>query len=333
MRKSPLAVLALAVVACLAVRISPGVALLAGIVWAFAFPNVAYGPERSRAAQKLLKLSVVALGAGMNLLTVWKVGTQGAIYTAVSISLTLALGVWLGRRMKVASDVALLVAAGTAICGGSAIAAVAGVLKPKHQDITVALTTVFVLNAIALFIFPGLGHAFGFSQRQFGLWAALAIHDTSSVVGAAMAYGHSALAVATTVKLTRALWIVPVAILAGAGMPGLGRPARAEGDGPKPQGPAKASLSASIGRLLPLFILGFIAMAALFTYVGALAPLKAPVTAVAQRLFAVTLLLIGSGFSRDALRAVGARPMVAGVILWIVVGTSTALAIGHGWIK
>jgi uncharacterized integral membrane protein (TIGR00698 family) len=301
--------------ACLWWAVSPGIALLGGMLVALVLGDARVGEVGARPAQLLLKISVVGLGAGMNLGVVWRVGAQTAGYTAVGIALTLALGRWLGRRAHLPRDVALLVTVGTAICGGSAIAAIAGVIRPKRQDVTVALTTVFLLNALALLIFPGIGHALGFSQRQFGLWAALAIHDTSSVVGAAMAYGREAVSVATTVKLTRALWIVPVAVAVGY---------RRRVSGEK---------SVDRRRLpLPIFILGFLAAAALFTYWAPLAAWRLPVTAGAQRLFAVTLFLIGSGFSRAALRAVGIRPLVIGVALWLAVGTATAGALLSGWI-
>jgi uncharacterized integral membrane protein (TIGR00698 family) len=301
--------------ACLWWTLSPGIALLGGILIALVLGDQRVGDYGARSAQLLLKISVVGLGAGMNLGAVWRVGAQTAGYTAISIVLTLALGRWLGRRVHLPRDVALLVAVGTAICGGSAIAAVAGVIKPKREDITVALTSVFLLNALALLIFPGIGHALGFSPRQFGLWAALAIHDTSSVVGAAMTYGREAVSVATTAKLTRALWIVPVALAIGyrRRVPGEER--------------------VSLRRLpVPLFILGFLATAALFTYWAPLASWRLSVAAGAQRLFAVTLFLIGSGFSRAALRGVGIRPLVIGVALWFAVGTATAGALMGGWI-
>ena len=307
-------VLAAGAIACVVWAVPTAVALVAGIALALVLADEEAGLLGARMAQPLLKISVVGLGAGMNLGVVFRVGAQGVGYTVVSIGLTLAAGLWLGRRMRLQPDPALLISAGTAICGGSAIAAVAGVIKPKPHDITVALTTVFLLNAVALLVFPGIGHALGFSERQFGLWAALAIHDTSSVVGAALSYGHEALNVATTVKLTRALWIVPVAIAIG-----LWRGKRPDA------GPRHLPV--------PLFIVGFIATAALFTYFAPLASWRQPVTTAAQRLFAVTLFLVGCGFSRAALRNVGIRPLVVGVALWIGIAVATAAALSAGWIR
>lgn len=302
--------------ACLLLPVSPGLALLGGIAVALMLGEQALGGASGRPAHLLLKLSVVGLGAGMNLAAVWKVGAHTAGYTLVGISVTLLLGWWLGRRLNLAPDMALLVSVGTAICGGSAIAAVAGVIKPRREDITVALTAVFVLNAVALFLFPPLGHALGFSQRQFGLWAALAIHDTSSVVGAAMAYGKTAVTVATTVKLTRALWIVPVAILLDY----------------RRREPGAESSGRRLRLPVPLFIVGFIAAAAVFTAWAPLAPLRHPVVLGAERLFAVTLFLIGTGFSRTALRTVGVRPLALALALWIVAGVGTASALKAGLI-
>lgn len=310
--------LAIGSAGCLIWTVSPGGALLAGMAIALAWGNPFENATR-QASNFLLKASVVLLGAGMNLGVIWRVGAHDFGYTVISIAATLALGLWLGRRARLSGDVSLLVATGTAICGGSAIAAIAGVIKPKHHDITVAMTTVFLLNAVALLIFPAIGRTLGFSQHQFGLWAALAIHDTSSVVGAALEYGRVAVDVATTVKLTRALWIVPVALAVGLWWP------REKTEKSAPRRP--------LWRRLPVpgFILGFIALAAAFTWFGALAPLAPPVTAASHRLFGLTLFLIGAGFSRSAFRVVGVKPLVVGVALWVVVATATATALHLGW--
>jgi uncharacterized integral membrane protein (TIGR00698 family) len=251
----------------------------------------------------------------MNLAVIWKVGLGGVGYTVAGIAFTFALGLWLARRAALPRDLGLLITSGTAICGGSAIAAVAGVLRPRQEETTVALATVFMLNALALVTFPALGHALGFSQHQFGLWAALAIHDTSSVVGAGSAYGPEALAVATTVKLARALWIAPMALAIGWAVArgGAGRPA---------------------GKVaVPWFIFGFIAAAALVSFVPGLADYGHTVAAVARRALVVTLFLIGANLSKSALRAVGWRPLAVGLALWVCVSTATAGAILAGWIR
>lgn len=298
----------------LACPASPSIGLVAGMTLALVLGNPV--ADRTTAMSKvLLKASVVGLGCGMNLALVWHVASHNVSYTAGGIVLTLALGLALGRWAGLRRDSSLLVAAGTAICGGSAIAAVASVIRPKSCDLAISLTAIFLLNAVALFLFPPLGHLLGFSAHQFGLWAALAIHDTSSVVGAALRFSPDAMEVATTVKLTRALWIVPMVMALSWWWP--------RGDGSK----------LPWYRLpLPLFILGFVAAAALFTSVAPLAPWRAPITALAQRLFTVTLFLVGAGFSREALRTVGFRPLAVALVLWAVVAGSSAFMIAAGWL-
>ncbi|WP_257310747.1 YeiH family protein [Geothrix fuzhouensis] len=253
---------------------------------------------------RLLPLAVVGLGADMNLRAVAKAGLHGLGYTAVSLMLVLALGLWLARLLKVDSQAGLLISVGTAICGGSAIAAVAPVVRAREQATSVALATVFLLNAAALVIFPPIGHATGLSQDAFGLWSALAIHDTSSVVGAGLAYGPRALEVATTVKLARALWIVPLTLGIGWSM---ARREPASADAP----PLKK----------PWFIAGFLAMAALVTFVPVLQVPGHFVAAAARRVLVLTLFLIGAGLSREALRNVGLRPFLQGLLLWLIVGS------------
>jgi len=249
---------------------------------------------------RTLQLGVVALGAGMNLEVVWRIGSSGALITAISLTAALAVGFTLGRWLRVAGDTPLLVSVGTAICGGSAIAAVASVIKPKEHETSVALAVVFILNAVGLVLFPALGHAFGLSQPVFGRWAALAIHDTSSVVGAGMAYGPVALGIATTTKLARALWIVPLTFAIAIG--------RQRGSG--------ASLR---DVRWPWFILAFVAVAALFTWIPALAALSQPIVLIGQRALVLALFLIGLSLSRSAVTSVGVRPLLLGVILWVAV--------------
>lgn len=252
---------------------------------------------------RLLPLAVVGLGADMNLRAVAKAGLHGLGYTAVSIALVLTLGWLLARWLKVERAAGLLISVGTAICGGSAIAAVAPVLRAKEQEISVALATVFLLNAAALVLFPPIGHGVGLGQDAFGLWAALAIHDTSSVVGAGLAYGPRALEVATTVKLARALWIVPLTLFIGWLV---ARRSAGTADAP----PAKK----------PWFIAGFLAVAALVTYLPVLQAPGHLVAFAARRLLVLTLFLIGAGLSREALRTVGLRPFLQGLFLWLIVG-------------
>ncbi len=296
--------------------VSGAQALTLGVVLGLAGANAWSGVTKPLAT-RLLQGSVIGLGAGMNLAAIWAVGVSGIGYTVLGIGFTFALGLWLGRRAGLPRDLAILLTSGTAICGGSAIAAVAGVLKPRPEETTVALATVFMLNAVALVVFPPLGHALGLGQHLFGLWAALAIHDTSSVVGAAASYGEEALKVATTVKLARALWIAPLALLIGWAVR---RFVHEEGK--------------TAGRVaVPWFIFGFLAVAALVT---AMPPLVAPgraVFVVARQSLVVTLFLIGANLSRGALKAVGVRPLVVGVALWLSVSAATVGAILAGWIR
>jgi uncharacterized integral membrane protein (TIGR00698 family) len=293
--------------ACLLPWVGPAPALAAGIL----FSLLAGKPAPAKTAlwnRVLLQASVVGLGFGLSLGTVVRVGGRSALYTAVGIALTLAAGMLLGRLAGTAGPLSTLISFGTAICGGSAIAAMAPVVKAKSEEIAVSLATVFTLNATALLLFPAVGRLVPLDQGQFGLWAALAIHDTSSVVGAASAYGEEALAVATTVKLTRALWIMPCVLLA-------------------------ALLSRSKEKpKFPLFVAGFVAAAAVRTLLPSLQPLWDALVAVARQSLVLTLFLIGTGLTRDVLRRVGVRPLAQGAALWLLVSAGTLAAIVTGLI-
>jgi uncharacterized integral membrane protein (TIGR00698 family) len=244
------------------------------------------------------------------------VGLQGLGYTLAGLLATFALGAWLAGRLGVAPKIAALVCAGTGICGGSAIAAAAPAIGAKAEETSVALAVVFVLNGVALLVFPPLGAWLHLDAHAFGLWCALAIHDTSSVTGAALTHSAEALATATTVKLARALWIVPVALALGAWF------RRGAGDTP------------ARGRVaVPWFIAGFVALSALFTFAPALQPLARPVALGARALLTLTLFLIGAGLSRTVLRTVGVRPLGYAVLLWLVIGTATLGAILAGLIR
>lgn len=262
----------------------------------------------------LLGLVIVGLGSGMDLNVVARVGLHGICYTLIGITLTMTLGLLLGRVLHVRSATAVLITAGTAICGGSAIAAVAATLKSAQEDISVSLATVFCLNAAALYLFPEVAHAVGMSAQQFGMWAALAIHDTSSVVGAAMRYSPESVPIATTVKLARALWIAPLAFT-------LSLTHREPG--------SKLELK----RLVPpWFIAGFLIAAAVFTWVPQLAPVGHVFSDIAKRLLVLTLFLIGSHLTKQFLRNVGPRPFVLGIVLWLCVSSATFAALQLGWI-
>ncbi len=308
-------VVPLAAAATILPAVSSAMALLLGVAVALLLGNP--WPSQTRAlAHRALTGSVVGLGAGMNLVVVARVGLHGFAYTAVGIACALTLGTLLGRRLGVVRDASLLVTVGTAICGGSAIAAVAPVIRAKPHDVSMALVTVFLLNGIALVVFPGIGHRLHLSQDQFGLWCALAIHDTSSVVGAGAQYGARALEVATAAKLARALWIVPVTLAIATH--------RARTAAPGEASTAKAKR--------PWFIAGFLAVAAIVTFIPALQGVGQLVAAGAHRVLAMTLFLMGLGLSRDALRTLGIRPMLQAVALWVVLASTTLAAIAYGWI-
>lgn len=282
--------------------VSPPLALLAGIVFGFSVAHP-YRAESHSLAKFLLQASVIGLGFGMNLHEVIHAGRSGFVYTAISITFAIALGLLLGKWMKIAPKASFLITCGTAICGGSAIAALAPITDASEEDMAVSLGTVFTLNAVALLAFPLIGWWLHFTQDQFGLWAALAIHDTSSVVGAAAKYGPQALAVGTTVKLARALWIVPLSF-------------------------ATAMFTKSKAKVqFPWFILLFLLAAVASTYLPSFSSIYVPLNHLGKIGLTVTLFLIGTGLSKETFRQVGVRPMVQGVVLWAVVATLSLLAI------
>jgi uncharacterized integral membrane protein (TIGR00698 family) len=293
----------------------PWGALLAGIAVTLLLGNPWVARTRTL-TPTLLAASVVGLGAAMDLRTVARVGLHGFGYTLLGITGTLASGALLGRWLAVRRGTGILVSVGTAICGGSAIAAAAPVIGAEEDDTSAALGIVFLLNATALLVFPPIGHHLGMTEHAFGLWAALAIHDTSSVVGAAATYGPEALTVATSTKLARALWIVPVTLALGAWA------AR-----------NRAGTRGKVSAKRPWFILGFLAAAAAVSFVPSLRPAGRVVAAGAQRALVLTLFLLGLGLSRAAIARVGARPFVLGILLWLLAAGGTLGAIQLGWIR
>ena len=302
---------------------APGLAVLAGIVFSVTWGNP-FREKTAKMTSTMLGATIVGMGFGMNLIDVLRAGGSGFLYTLIGIVLGLGLGWIAGRLLKVPENTAWLVSVGTSICGGSAIAAAAPVLKAKSSDIAMASATVFTLNAVALWIFPVVGHALGFDQEQFGCWAALGIHDTSSVVGASMTYGERALEVGTTVKLARALWIVPVTLF-------LTWFIAAPEDGEKREFKLK----------VPWFIPGFLAAAALVTWLPDLLPatenaVKAGgglIKNISKYLMIVTLFLIGANLSRENLKELGFRPVLLGIVLWIVLAGVWCGAIYAGWVN
>ena len=287
--------------------ISPPVALAAGLVYGFSFLHP-FHVEARKLSKILLQASVVGLGFGMDLQQVMQAGRSGFIYTAGSISFALLLGWALGRLFRVKQRISYLISAGTAICGGSAIAAIAPITNASQEEIAVSLGTVFVLNSVALLTFPAIGAALHMTQSQFGVWAALAIHDVSSVVGATAQYGAVALTVGTTVKLARALWIVPVSV-----------------------GTAMANKSKARIQW-PWFILFFCLAAVFNTYVHHFQPAYPVLKHLGGIGLTVTLFLIGTGLSMKTLRDVGVRPFLQGILLWIFVAVGSLTLIRGGWI-
>jgi uncharacterized integral membrane protein (TIGR00698 family) len=287
--------------------VSPPIALTAGIIFGLSVPHPL--PADSKDLSRfLLQASVVALGFGMNLNEVVKVGRSGFIYTALGISFAIVAGLALGKLLRVREKSAFLITAGTAICGGSAIAAVGPILHADEQEMAVALGTIFILNSVALLVFPPIGHALHLTQQQFGLWAALAIHDTSSVVGAASKYGAAALIVGTTVKLARALWIVPLALVT-------------------------AAVKRSSSRVkLPWFILLFCLAAVVNTYLPTASRLTQLFFTLGRYGLTATLFLIGTSISLRAIREVGWRPLAQGILLWVLVAVTSLYFIHIGWI-
>ncbi|MBI4816746.1 MAG: putative sulfate exporter family transporter [Deltaproteobacteria bacterium] len=294
---------------------SAPIALSLGVAFGI-FGRHPYSSESKRASKILLQASVVALGFAMNLDKVLEAGRSGFLYTLLGIAFALGVGDLLGRAMRVPHRASFLISVGTAICGGSAIAAVAPVVEATDEEVSVSVGTVFLLNAVGLIVFPVLGHAVGLTESQFGLWAALAIHDTSSVVGAGAKYGPDALTVATTVKLARALWIVPLTLMA-ATLHARGH--RAER--------SKARIK------WPWFIAAFVGAAVLNSYLPAGASLYRLLSSAGKVGLTVTLFLIGADMSMASLRRVGLRPLIQGVLLWIVVGATSLLLIHQSWVS
>jgi uncharacterized integral membrane protein (TIGR00698 family) len=288
---------------CLFPVISPPIALLLGLVVA----NLSGHPFihlNHKATTILLQVSVVGLGFGMNVHSAVAAGKEGFLFTIGSIIITITLGTLLGKWFKIQKKTAHLISCGTAICGGSAIAAIAPVIKSDEKQTSVALGVIFILNSIALFAFPVIGHWLNMSQNDFGLWCAIAIHDTSSVVGAANKYGAEALQVATTVKLARALWIIPVALITAVVF-------------------KNKTSKVKIPYFIGLFILAMVCNS-YFSPVASLAP---HLVSISKTGLTVTLFLIGAGLSSNVLKSVGLLPLLQGVLLWVSIAVGTLVAI------
>ena len=295
------------IVTCLTPFASPPIALALGLILAFTIGNPF--PEQTKKTTKiLLQASVVLLGFGMNLTAVVNAGKNGILFTIATIFGTLILGYTIGKLLKINEKISALISSGTAICGGSAIAAVAPAINADAEETSVSLGTVFILNSVALFVFPIVGHWLNLSPNQFGIWAAIAIHDTSSVVGAAQSYGAQALATATTVKLARALWIAPVALVFSL----IYRPKKTK-------------------IAIPYFIFFFLLATVVRTYAPAQFPSSVfdSIVNLAKAGLTVTLFLIGASLSKETLKTVGVKPLIQGVLLWVLISLVSLWAVTH----
>lgn len=287
------------VVLCLFPFMSPPIALFAGFVLSFTIGHPLIHLN-GKATKILLQVSVVGLGFGMNIYDAIEVGKDGLIFTVFSIITTLVLGIVLGKIFKTPEKTSILISSGTAICGGSAIAAISPVIDADENETSVALGIIFILNSLALFIFPAVGHFLNMDQEQFGVWSAIAIHDTSSVVGAAQKYGDQALQIATTIKLERALWIIPLSL-------GFALFYKKRAGGRK-------------GKMyIPYFIFLYILAMLISSFIPAIQPVGEVIVMVAKRCLTLTLFLIGAGLSKEAIMKVGIKPMLQGILLWIFI--------------
>ncbi|ASM54134.1 hypothetical protein PNIG_a2074 [Pseudoalteromonas nigrifaciens] len=303
--KKPLFLILLAL--CITPFIGAGSALVIGAAFAMTLGNP-FAELSQKASKWMLKAAVVGLGFAVDFNQVIEVGSSSLVLTIVSITAIIGLGEILTQVFKLNRNTGVLISFGTAICGGSAIAAMAPVIKAKDHEVAVALGVVFMLNGVGLLLFPAIGHYFNLTEQQFGMWAALAIHDTSSVVGASATYGAVALSIATTVKLTRAMWIIPYTALAGVFL----------------RSDEKASI--------PLFIVGFVLAALINTYLPQFSPVWSVINIVAKQLLIVTLFLIGSGLSLAILKQAGLKPFIMAILLWIVVSSVILFLILDGLI-
>lgn len=294
-----------ALMLCLSPFITPPFALALGILITNASGNP-YQALTPKATSLLLRISVVGLGFGINFHTALQAGKEGFLFTILSITVTVLLGTFLGKWLKVNAKTSHLIASGTAICGGSAIAAISPIIKAEEKQISVAVGTVFILNAIALFAFPSIGHWFDLSQKQFGLWSAIAIHDTSSVVGAANKYGSEALQVATVVKLARTLWIIPMALV------------------------TSLQFKGGSGKIKMPYFIGFFILAMLIhTYIPQSNLIAPFIVSLSKTGLTLALFFVGAGLTKETLRSLGLKPLLQGFILWVFISILSLYAVIH----
>lgn len=284
--------------------VTPALALFVGLMYALILGDVPYGKFNKKCSKYLLQAAVVGLGFGMNFEQSIQAGKDGMLLTIASVFVVMILAVFIGKKMKLDDKTSYLIGSGTAICGGSAIAAIGPVIKADDNQMAVSLGTIFMLNAIALFIFPPIGRMIGLTDAQFGTWAAIAIHDTSSVVGAGQAFSDKALEIATLVKLTRALWIIPLAIVT-----------------------TFVYREKSKKITIPWFIFLFILAMLVNTYAGIPAEVSKWIVLIAKQGMVLTLFLIGSSLSINVVKKVGLTPVILGVVLWVIIGIASLGAI------
>ena len=285
---------------CFSPVVSPPIALFLGIIFVNIFGQVF---NADKIIKIVLQVSIVGLGFGINLKQALQAGSEGFLFTVFSITLIVVLGIVLGYIFRIDKIITQLISFGTAICGGSAIAAIAPILKADGKQTSVSLGIIFLLNALALFIFPEIGQYFHLSQNQFGIWSAIAIHDTSSVVGAASKYGHEALQTATTVKLARALWIIPISFML-------------------------SFLNKSGGKVKIPYFIGFFILAILVnSYFPAIKEVTNYVVDFSKSSLKVALFLIGTGLSFQNLKNIGIKPLLLGIILWVVISVISLFAV------
>ncbi|MFA6075828.1 MAG: putative sulfate exporter family transporter [Negativicutes bacterium] len=293
----------------------PGIALLSGIAVASCWSSNQYLQLIKKQSSRVLSYAIVCLGFGFNLTSIMVAGYHAIGYTVISIVLTLAAGIGIGKLFGTDRILSILISVGTAICGGSAIAAVAPILRSRHEQTAVAMGVVFILNGIGLLLFPVIGHLLGFTQTQFGIFAALAIHDTSSVVGSCITYGPKALEVGTTIKLVRALWIIPVSLMVLSYVK-LTTKGTAHGNTKK-----------------PWFILWFILASACVSLFPQIAQLGQYIKQLGEALFIAALFIIGCGVSLKTIKSIGPRPLLQAVLLWIIVSVCVIVSLKLGWLS
>ena len=297
------AIFVLCIILCLTGYISSPVAMIMGFFFTLTLGKV-FEDLIHKGIQYLLKIAVVGLGFGMFFIETLKTGKESLVITILSITTTLILGWILTKVLKIDLKLGYLISSGTSICGGSAIAAVAPVIQAKPKQISVALGVVFLLNSIALFVFPAIGHYLDLTQKEFGLWAAIAIHDTSSVVGSALTYGEEALRIATTVKLARTLWIIPISIL------------------------SMFLFKTKDGRIkIPWFILFFIIAILMNSYLAIPDVITNSIVTISKRLLIVTLFMVGATLSVNDIKQTGFKPFILGSMLWIFISVASLIFI------